>query len=411
MVTSTIDTQEHEGAQARKATQPLELARFRMEAQRGIDMAAALVREGSEQAHALAQRLLEAVMLVLRALLRVLARVLRDFKAGFSAGYETQAPGAGQAPAEGASERSGAEDAPGEGAGAPLEPEAVARSVDEQLPTEVTAQDPATAARARRVVELTANWAADHLAEVTQAAAHGEFHTWSPAIAAAMKALASDMPVLDQATKARDDAHAALHAAALTVATRVGAEKQVPLFADALARITLEKGNDNANGRHLLPRMIDVGGEFEMALRNYRDAVAAHRIALDRVQALIDCAAPIGSSDRPGLDRAVDDAYPGLLTTHEIETDPPSTREGSSRGIHEIRPPGSEKASQDAVNESRLRATSILCADDVPYERLIDDEVMSDNVHRLESTRPNPFAVLYKGPSKQQPAEAMAATG
>ena len=412
MVTSTIDTQKPSGAAARKATQPLELTRFRLEAQRGIDMAAALAREGSEQAHALAQRLLEAVMLVLRALLRVLARVLRDFKAGFNGGYDAQAPGVAQTqPEETAGDRAGADESLGESVGAPLEPEAVARSVDEQLPAEVIAQDPETATKARRVIELTANWAADRLEDVTRAAAQGEFHAWSPTIAAAMKALASDAPVLDSAAKARDEAHAALHAAALKAATRVGAEKQVPLFTDALAGIMLEKGNDNAAGRHLLPRMIDVDGEFGVALRNYRDAVAAHQIALDRVQAVLESAAPVGSQDRAELERAVHDAYPGLLPPHEIKAETPSIGEGSSRGIHEVRAPGSEQASQDTVNESKLRATSILCADDVPYERLIDDEVMSDNVHRLESTRPNPFAVLYKGPSKQQPAEAMAATG
>lgn len=423
METSTIHPQDKGGAaaQARQATQSLDLARFRMEAQRGIDMAAKLAHEGSEQAHALAQRLLAAVMLMLRTLLRVLARVLQDFKAGFGAGYDTQPPRDG-----GVADARQAADAVAETAQPSLEAETVAQSIDEALPTEVVAQDEATASKARRVVELTSNWAADHLEELTRAAADGEFHVWSPAIAAAMKALASDAAVLDSATKALDDAHAALHVAAAKAAERVGASQQVPLFTDALASMMRKSAQDNANGRHLLPRMIDSDGEFGIALRNYRDAAAAHQIAMDRVQAVLESAAPAGSKERLDLERAVHDAYPDLLQAQEISardaragqhqpqesaSETPPDEVVATTGNHHFRALVTGEGSQSGSNESKLQATSNLLADDVPYERLSDDEVMSENVHRLGATRPNAFAVLYKGPIKRQAAEAMAATG
>jgi hypothetical protein len=408
MMTSTIDTQDlGVGAgNSRKATQPLQLARFRAQAQAGIDAAARLAREGSEQAHALAQRLLEAVMLMLRTLLRVLARVLHDFKAGFGAGYET--PAQGPAPADASPQLEGAN-----GAAEPLEAAAVARNVEEALPTEIVAQDAETAAKARRVVELTADWAADRLEEIHKSALQGEFHAWSPAIAAAMKSLATDAPVLAGATKTMDDAHAALHAAAAQAAARVGAGQHVSLFTDALTGIMLENDADNASGRHLLPKMVDAGGEFGVALRNYRDAAAAHRIALDRVHAVLESAAPIGSSERSDLERAVHDAYPGLLQPHEMSAQTEVDADGQGSQILNSTTATTGKASQDDGGESKLPAASNLLADDVPYERWGDDEDLPESVLQYRAGRPSPFAVLIQSEPaiEEREHELMAATG
>ena len=405
MVTSSMDSHATGFKAPRLATQPLELTRFREEAQRGIEMAAALAREGTEQARSLAQRVLAAIMLMLRSLLRVLERVLGEFKAGFGAG---QSDARQVDPSASPEQGTLTQEQPG-GPETQLQEGSVAQAVEDELPQEVSAPDEETASKARRVIELTAGWAADRLGEMTRAAAAGEFHVWSPAIGSAMKALAIDAPVLDAASRAMDQAHAELHAAAATVASRVGSEQQVPLFTEALAGIMRESTQDTPNGRHLLPKMLDQQGGFLIALNNYRQAAAAHRIVWDRVQSILEAAAPAESPERADLESAIHHAYPGLL--QPVQSNGLSSLAIESPGRES---PASvvaaDKTSQSDSQESKLPAASNLLADDVPYERLADDEQIAGNVLSLES-RPSPFAVLYRGMSNTQRDQSMAATG